>query len=353
MEQNTALQPVETQHGREIVNIEDYAMSIDGLVGQVSLIQQVMDKVMKKDEHYGVIPGTGGKPSLLKPGAEKLCLTFRLDPNYEIIREVRDRDFIAYTVKCTLTHIPTGQSIASGIGSCNSRETKYRYRSDNTGREVPKEYWKNRDPEILGGPTCKPRKKDGKWVVFEQVENDNPWDLDNTLIKMACKRALVAATLNATAASDIFTQDIEDMPKELIGGAENKPVEASNGKAKGKAQGNGRKSQERTQKKEFKDVLAGVKKDFLQYFDEDAWAAALRSMDLASDKAAEKADRAIQEKLYLSLINAIEKEKKAAEATQAEADQELDGIIDGEQDQGSLPWDDHPTGEDPKTAANE
>ncbi len=28
---------------------------------------------------------------------------------------------------------------------------------------------------------------------------------------MACKRALVAAVLNATAASDIFTQDLEDM----------------------------------------------------------------------------------------------------------------------------------------------
>lgn len=209
---------VQTIPKAEIINIEDYAMSIEGLVRQVQLIQQVMEKTMKKDEHYGVIPGTQ-KPTLLKPGAEKLCLTFRLDPHYDIIREIREKDFIAYTVKCDLVHIPSSNHIASGIGSCNSRETKYRYRSQSTGKPVPKDYWDDRDPNKLGGPQYTPRKKDKQWVIFEQIENDNPWDLDNTLIKMACKRALVASTLNATAASDIFTQDIEDMPPSIINGS--------------------------------------------------------------------------------------------------------------------------------------
>lgn len=206
-------------------------MSIDSLLGQVKLIQNVMEKVMKKDEHFGTIPGTK-KPTLLKPGAEKLCLTFRLDPDYQIIREVREKDFIAYTVKCGLTHIPTGQNIASGIGSCNSRESKYRYRfiEESTGVPVPKKYWDARDKgdnkemkRALQVPNktgeMRAAKIEGQWVIAisEKVENDNPWDLDNTIIKMACKRALVAATLNATAASDIFAQDLEDMPPEVIG----------------------------------------------------------------------------------------------------------------------------------------
>jgi len=211
--------PVAKEH--PIINIEESAMPIESLVGQVTLIQNVMSRVMKKDEHYGVIPGTD-KPTLLKPGAEKLCLTFRLDPDYEIIREVREKNFIAYTIKCSLAHIPTGNPIASGVGSCNSRETKYRYRSQNTGKPVPKEYWQDRDSEKLGGPQFSPRKKDKQWVIYEQIENENPWDLDNTLMKMACKRALIAATLNATAASDIFTQDIEDMPAEIITGEKKK-----------------------------------------------------------------------------------------------------------------------------------
>jgi len=210
----------------QIVNIEDYAMSVDGLIKQVALIQTVMEKVMKSDEHYGIIPGTK-KPTLLKPGAEKLCLTFRLNPDYEIIREVRERDFIAYTVKCDLSHIPTEQAIASGIGSCNSRETKYRYRfiDESTGDKVPSNYWDAKKAgdskemkRILGGEGFRAAKIDGQWVIArsERIENDNPWDLDNTLIKMACKRALVAATLNATAASDIFTQDVEDMNPEIL-----------------------------------------------------------------------------------------------------------------------------------------
>jgi hypothetical protein len=36
-------------------------------------------------------------------------------------------------------------------------------------------------------------------------------ELDNTILKMAMKRAHIAATLNATGASRIFTQDVEDM----------------------------------------------------------------------------------------------------------------------------------------------
>lgn len=218
-------QELATQNqGYSVVNFEDYAMNVGSLVKQITLIQDAMSKVMRENEHYGTIPGTP-KPTLLKPGAEKLCLMFRLDPDYEIIREVREDYFIAYTIKCTLNHIPTGQRIGSGIGSCNSRESKYRFRHDAqmTDTEVPKAYWDAKNANnsqemkrILGpGNRAKKNEETGKWVIARsvQVENDNPWDLDNTLIKMACKRALVAATLNATAASDIFTQDIEDMPE--------------------------------------------------------------------------------------------------------------------------------------------
>ncbi|NQU13349.1 MAG: hypothetical protein HQ561_04335 [Desulfobacteraceae bacterium] len=234
-----ALTVVENRQAN-IVNVEEFAMSVDGLLKQVDLIQKVMHGVMKEDEHYGTIPGTK-KPSLYKPGAEKLCLTFRLDPEYEIIREVREKDFIAYTVKCVLVHIPSVQRIANGIGSCNTRETKYRWRfiDELSDKPVPSTYWDARKANnnkemkrLLGGDGFRAAKNEetGKWVIArsQKVENDNPWDLDNTIIKMACKRALVAATLNATAASDIFSQDLEDLPPGVIrgsNGAKAKPVE--------------------------------------------------------------------------------------------------------------------------------
>jgi len=54
----------------------------------------------------------------------------------------------------------------------------------------------------------------------------------NTIEKMACKRALVHAVLGATRSSGLFTQDVEDMPKEFLGKAEEKrswEVEQPNG----------------------------------------------------------------------------------------------------------------------------
>lgn len=208
------------RENRAVINFEDFAMSVDSVVKQVKLIQDVMAKVMREDEHFGIIPGCK-KPSLYKPGAEKLCMTFRLSEDYQVIREIQQAQIISYTVRCVLTHIPTGQVISSGIGSCNSREEKYRweYKLTPTETPVPKEYWEakkadnNKEMKRIMGEGKRPLKVDGVgWVVAnaEKVENENAWDYDNTIIKMACKRALIAAVLNGTAASDIFTQDQED-----------------------------------------------------------------------------------------------------------------------------------------------
>jgi len=57
--------------------------SSDDVLKQIALIQDIMKNAMKDNEHYGVIPGTA-KPTLLKAGAEKLGLTFRLEPEYQI-----------------------------------------------------------------------------------------------------------------------------------------------------------------------------------------------------------------------------------------------------------------------------
>jgi hypothetical protein len=58
---------------------------------------------MKKGIDYGVIPGTK-KPTLLKPGAEKLCRLFSLRPSYELIHFITDFDkpLFHYHYRCTL-----------------------------------------------------------------------------------------------------------------------------------------------------------------------------------------------------------------------------------------------------------
>jgi hypothetical protein len=199
------------------------ALSPDAVLDQIKMVQELMSKVMKKDEHYGIIPGCGTKPTLLKAGAEKLNFTFRLAPKYTVTMRELKNDHREYEVNCGLYHIDTGKFWCEGVGICTTMESKYRYR--NAAKVCPKcgnETIIKGKVEYGGGWLCFAKKggcgakfKDGDTSIegqkVGQVENDNIADTYNTVLKMGKKRAQVDATISATAASDIFTQDIEEM----------------------------------------------------------------------------------------------------------------------------------------------
>ena len=176
---------------------------------QVNLVQEVMKEVMVDGVHYGKVPGCGDKPALLKPGAEKIAMTFRLGSEFEELPGSIEGDgFICYKIDCKLIHIPTGNIVGHGRGTANSKEKKNRTRSVAA--------YKATDEEKAIGKLEQRPGKDGKPYDVYIIPQD-PWDIQNTIYKMACKRAMVAAVLNATAASDIFTQDIEDLPEGTVG----------------------------------------------------------------------------------------------------------------------------------------
>lgn len=213
--QNT-LQRIEHQ---PVQQLQEAPYSAADVLQQVALIQEVMRAAMKDGEHFGTIPGCGDKKTLLKSGAEKLGLTFRLGTEYQIQEKELANGHREYVVTCTLFHISSGRRWGQGVGSCATMESKYRFRSEDTGREVPSAYWDSRDKSLLGGSrfNAKKKNKDGKtrWTIVELVEHDNPADYYNTVLKMGKKRAHVDAILTATAASDIFTQDSEDVKENL------------------------------------------------------------------------------------------------------------------------------------------
>ncbi len=191
-------------------------------------IKSVLVESSKEVEgDYGVIPGTK-KPTLLQPGAQKLDSLFGLVARFFVIREEEDwtgekhggEPFFRYMISCQLWR---GETImGEAIGECNSWESKYRFR--NADRKCPncgesaiiftkKDNWwcakfkggcnagfKKDDPAITGQETGKKLNPD----IFDQV---------NTLVKMAQKRAHVAATINATSASEFFTQDLDDLQR--------------------------------------------------------------------------------------------------------------------------------------------
>ncbi len=176
------------------------------LRAQVNIIQQTMKAVMKSGEHYGVVPGCGNKPTLLKPGAEKLMSTFRLAADPEVLELFPGEDGkVGYRVTCRITSMMTGRFLGSGIGECTSEEDKFKWR-----RSICDEEFDDRDDP----DRRKKYSRDGSSI--KQVKT-NPFDLSNTILKMAKKRALVDAVLTVCAASDIFAQDLEeDSTKELV-----------------------------------------------------------------------------------------------------------------------------------------
>lgn len=190
----------------EVITIqqEQRALTAGQMRDHVNRVQEVMKAVMIRETHYGVIPGSK-KPSLYKPGAEVLCVTFRVAPSYKI-EDLSNTDCVRYRVTCVGTHQTSLTVLGEGVGECSSNEEKYKWR-----RAVCNE-------EFEATPVDRRRIKysvyQGKTQTTNQIRTE-PADVANTVLKMAGKRAQVAMTLNVTAASDCFTQDIEDLPEEL------------------------------------------------------------------------------------------------------------------------------------------
>ncbi len=217
------------------------AMSIEETIRQNELLREFVARALKDGIDYGVIPGTErtdpktgevtGKKVLHKPGAEHLCQLFRLRPNFVglSIREDFETGLFLYRYECQLIHIQSGLVVGTGIGSCTTFESKYRWRKGT--RKCPecgKEAIIKGKVEYGGGWVCF-KKKDGcgaKWEdgdpviesqIVDRVVNPDIIDTANTVDKMAQKRALIAATLITCGCSEYFTQDLEENETSEVG----------------------------------------------------------------------------------------------------------------------------------------
>jgi hypothetical protein len=184
-------------NGLATYNVEEAKHRYNALV-------EYVQKLMVSDRDYGKIPGSD-KPTLLKPGAEKLRSFFGFRAPIELIEKTEDWDkgFFHYIYRCNAYE---GDSlIASCEASANSKETKYRYRN-------VMEWEATEDDKKNAVKIVTKQKKNGmgSFKIYK-LENTEPFDLVNTLQKMAQKRAFVGAVLLAANASEFFTQDIEDL----------------------------------------------------------------------------------------------------------------------------------------------
>jgi hypothetical protein len=223
-------------------------------ITRYNYLKQLTSTVMVEDLHYGKVPGTD-KPTLYKPGAEMLTTVFGLVPRFETIQKVEQWDgpepMFYYWIRCSL--YKDGALVGEGDGSCNSRESRYRFRwvpeddvppgldkgtlrrrggkaseftfavdkAETQGKYgKPPEYWQQFTDAIETGAAVKVKKATAKGAQYDawqidmamyRVPNEDIFSQVNTILKMACKRALVAAVLITVNASEFFTQDMEDL----------------------------------------------------------------------------------------------------------------------------------------------
>ncbi len=252
------------QHGT--VSASDFMpiLTIDMAIERKAMMNKFIASVLKEGEDYGKLPG-GERKCLMKPGAEKLCSMFGLVPTFaedKIIEDWTGADHAGeplfyYSYRCQLAR--GDRYMGEGIGSCNSWESKYRYRwvSEKTAalnhdletlqmrgglirkfepdfalnrKEMsgkygkPAEYWAAFEQAIQAGTAKRATKtmKDKEFTGWEisvdekqyRIPNPDVSDQVNTCQKMGQKRALIAAVLVVTNVSDAFTQDLEDQLEE-------------------------------------------------------------------------------------------------------------------------------------------
>lgn len=162
----------------EVQSISDLEQAFALAVKQRELLADYIKKQLEPGKHFYDVKGSQ-KKSLTKEGAEIILLPHGLCPDYEIVSgpsEPPEGDK-AYqvTVKCSLRHKGDPNSfVGSGIGSAGSHKGTW---------------------------------KDGKWVYVPR--QSDRYLCHNATLKMAEKSAMIAATINSTAASEFFTQDME------------------------------------------------------------------------------------------------------------------------------------------------
>lgn len=192
------------------------------------LVAEYVKGQMVKDVDFGTIPGTD-KPTLLKPGAEKLVELYHCTPEFEIVEAIKDftderfkGGFFYWEFRCRLFQRDAGAVIAEGYGSCNSRETRFRWRNEDRRCPACHQPTIRRSRAEYGGGFYCAAKHGGCGSKFDadapailqqhvgRVEAEDAATHANNIEKIAKKRSLVDAAIAVARCSDLFTQDMED-----------------------------------------------------------------------------------------------------------------------------------------------
>lgn len=195
------------------------ALSVEGVLNRLGAVQELMRRAMEKGVDYGVIPGTQSKPTLLKPGAEKLNLMFRFSEKFKTQKIYHPDGHLTVETTCEiLAH--DGTFLGDSSAMCSTREAKYAWRkAERVCPSCGKPAIIKGKKEYGGGWLCW-KKKDGCGNQFAdndaritgqetaRVQNPDIADSFNTVLRIAEKRAFIAAVRLVTGCSSIFDEEM-------------------------------------------------------------------------------------------------------------------------------------------------
>ena len=200
---------------------------IQRILHQLELLEQLVKDALREGKDYGVIPGTE-RNSLWKPGADNIIGAMRCHSEPHQARAVVDPEsgFVLYEHEALVKVNGTGVVVAHGVGACTNQEVKYRYRDEKRACPSCRAAAIIKGKEDYGGGWlcwkkqggCGAKFADGADVIESQkvgrIDNPDPLDQTNTIMKMAEKRAVVDAALKLPGVARFFTQDLEDQTGE-------------------------------------------------------------------------------------------------------------------------------------------
>ena len=209
-------------------------LTTEYLIAHLEAIHDLKKRAMIEGIDYGVTPGTKSKPTLFKPGAEKLQMRFGLSPRFATTKTYSADGHLSVETTCFIS----GQFVGEADSSCSTRESKYAWRTG--ARLCPRcgkdSIIKGKD-EYGGGWICF-AKRGGCGAKFTdadtsitgqqagRVVNPDLADSYNTVIRMAQKRAYVGAIRLACCCSSLFDEEIPGLTE---GEIPNDPPAKTNG----------------------------------------------------------------------------------------------------------------------------
>jgi len=149
--------------------------------GEIALSDALVQNVLEPGIDYGIHPGTRSQ-ALKDPGANTIINAFNCYPKAEVLFREVSNDRIAYVIDIALISREDGLAKSTGTGAASTKETRYGYR------------WVS-DPEEFGFDRESLKKRTDRGNTTYRIDNPDWSELENTILKMARKRAEVDAAM--------------------------------------------------------------------------------------------------------------------------------------------------------------